>query len=137
MDNERVLNILNGLRLLGVQLAVDDFGTGYSSLSYLRRLPIQKLKIDRSFISDVTTEPSREAIVRAIIALSNALGLHTVAEGIETEAEANFLRQEGCQQAQGFLFGRPVPPDELLARWGGELNESIPLHPSFIPRENC
>lgn len=117
MKSERALNFLDGLRALGVELAVDDFGTGYSSLSYLRRLPIQKLKIDRSFITDVTAEPSREAIVRAIIAMANALGLHTIAEGIETEAEALFLRQEGCQQAQGFLYSRPVPPEEFFARW--------------------
>ncbi|MBT1073558.1 putative bifunctional diguanylate cyclase/phosphodiesterase [Pelotalea chapellei] len=117
MDNERVLRVLEGLRALGIQLAVDDFGTGYSSLSYLSRLPIQKLKIDRSFISNVTNDSSREAIVRAIIALANALNLQTIAEGIETESEAKFLRQEGCQQAQGYLFSRPLPPDQVLARW--------------------
>lgn len=128
MKNERALDFLDGLRAIGVELAVDDFGTGYSSLSYLRRLPIQKLKIDRSFITDVTAEPSREAIVRAIIALADALGLNTIAEGIETEAEAQFLIQEGCRQAQGFLYSRPIPPDEFLARWGVLQSES-----GFLP----
>ncbi len=119
MKNERALDFLDGLRAIGVELAVDDFGTGYSSLSYLRRLPIQKLKIDRSFITDVTAEPSREAIVRAIIALANALGLHTIAEGIESESEAQFLIREGCQQAQGYLYSRPLPPEEFFANWSG------------------
>jgi diguanylate cyclase (GGDEF)-like protein/PAS domain S-box-containing protein len=119
MNNQQALGFLDGLRALGVVLAVDDFGTGYSSLSYLRRLPVQKLKIDRAFVNEVTSEPSREAIVRAIIALSKALDLSTIAEGIETEAEAQFLRQEGCHQGQGYLFSRPLAPHELLTRWGG------------------
>lgn len=117
IDNQRALNNLNGLRGLGVVLSLDDFGTGYSSLSYLSRLPIQKLKIDRSFVSEVTTESSRMAIIRAIIAMADALGLVTIAEGIETESEAQFLRQEGCLTAQGYLFSHPLPPDELLAHW--------------------
>ena len=118
MKHEKALDDLDRLRALGVELAVDDFGTGYSSLSYLRRLPVQKLKIDRSFVTDVTNQPTREAIVRAIIALAAALGLRTVAEGIETDAEAQFLSQEGCRQAQGYLYSRPLPPADLLATWG-------------------
>ncbi len=117
MNNDQALALLDDLRGLGVELAIDDFGTGYSSLSYLRRLPIQKLKIDRSFITDVTADPSREAIVRAIIALANALGLNTIAEGIENETEANFLINEGCRQAQGYFYGRPLPPEDFFAAW--------------------
>ncbi len=117
MGRERTLECLDSLRALGIELSVDDFGTGYSSLSYLRRLPVQKLKIDRSFITDVSGEPSREAIVRAVIALAGALGLRAIAEGIETDAEARFLRDEGCHQGQGYLFSRALPPDELLALW--------------------
>lgn len=118
MQNDRAQECLEQLRTLGVKLAMDDFGTGYSSLSYLQRLPIHKLKIDRSFITNVSGEPGREAIVRAVIALAGAMNLRTIAEGIETDAEAEFLRREGCQQAQGYLFGRPLPPDELLRHWG-------------------
>lgn len=125
MKNKQALDLLEDLRALGVNLSVDDFGTGYSSLSYLRRLPIQKLKIDRSFITDVTAEPGREAIVRAIIALANALGLNTVAEGIETEEEAQFLISEGCRQAQGYLYGRPLPPEEFYSAWENTFNCKI------------
>ena len=121
MNNQRALSNLDGLRRLGIVLAMDDFGTGYSSLSYLRRLPIQKIKIDRSFVSGMTADSSQAAIIRAIIAMANALGLHTVAEGIETESEAQFLLQEGCHDAQGYLFSQPLPPDELLASWSLKL----------------
>ncbi len=121
MQNEKALEFLHGLRALGVELAVDDFGTGYSSLSYLRRLPIQMLKIDRSFVTNLSGDSSKEAIVRAVIALANALGLSTIAEGVETQEEMQTLRHEGCIQAQGYFFSRPVSADEVLAKWGDAL----------------
>jgi len=105
---------------LGVALAIDDFGTGYSSLSYLKNFPVSTLKIDRSFIVDVTTSPDAAAITTAIIALAKAMDLDVVAEGVETKGQAAFLRERGCQKVQGYLFGRPAPramfTDYLQAR---------------------
>ncbi len=105
---------------LGVALAIDDFGTGYSSLSYLKNFPVSTLKIDRSFIVDVTTSPDAAAITTAIIALARAMDLDVVAEGVETKGQAAFLRERGCQKVQGYLFGRPAPramfTDYLQAR---------------------
>lgn len=105
---------------LGVTLAIDDFGTGYSSLSYLKNFPVSTLKIDRSFIVDVTSDPDAAAITTAIIALAKAMDLDVVAEGVENKAQAAFLRERGCQKVQGYLFGRPAPlelfTDYLRAR---------------------
>jgi len=108
MQTDNAYQILEELRGLGVCLAVDDFGTGYSSLSYLKRLPIQKLKIDRSFIMDLATDANDAAIVRAIIALARTMELDTVAEGVENHAQAEFLVKEGCTTIQGFLYGCPM-----------------------------
>lgn len=110
MDNiESTIRTLDKLKYRGFHLSIDDFGTGYSSLSYLKRLPITKLKIDRSFIRDVTIDADNAAITASIIALGKSMQLEILAEGIETEEQTNFLLQRGCQLGQGFLFSRPIP----------------------------
>ncbi|HEY8277496.1 MAG TPA: bifunctional diguanylate cyclase/phosphodiesterase [Methyloceanibacter sp.] len=110
-DTEEVLDKLNRLRKLGVSIAMDDFGTGYSSLSYLARFPFNKIKIDRSFIRNMTQDSVVEAIVKTIITLGRSLGVTITAEGVETEEQARRLREYGCPQVQGFLYGYPAPMD--------------------------
>jgi len=110
---ERTLATLHELAAMGVTISIDDFGTGYSSLSYLKRFPIQQLKIDQSFVHDVTTDSSDATMVRTIILMAHSLKLHVIAEGVETEEQATFLRQCGCERAQGYYFSRPVPAEEF------------------------
>jgi diguanylate cyclase (GGDEF)-like protein/PAS domain S-box-containing protein len=112
-DAECILETFKRVKALGVQLSIDDFGAGYSSLSYLRRFPVDKLKIDRSFVRDVTDGADEAAIARAVIQMARSLNLRTVAEGVETLDQVRFLRREGCHEAQGFLFSRPVPADDI------------------------
>ena len=108
-DLKQVMNGLEQLRRMGVSVAIDDFGTGYSSLSYLRSLPIQKLKIDKSFIDAVPGDPEGSALVREIINLAHVLSLYVVAEGVEAHAQAAYLREAGCEAMQGYVFSRPLP----------------------------
>jgi diguanylate cyclase (GGDEF)-like protein/PAS domain S-box-containing protein len=115
-DAPRMIRMLNRLQEAGVQIAIDDFGTGYSNLRYLQRFPAQRLKIDRSFITDILRSPEDTAIVRAIITLGHNLGMKVVAEGVEQEAQIELLRQLGCDELQGFPLGRPVPAQELDSR---------------------
>jgi diguanylate cyclase (GGDEF)-like protein len=110
---EDVIEKMSRMRSVGVSFSLDDFGTGYSSLAYLRRLPIDQLKIDRSFVRDVLTDPNDAVIARTIIALANAMGLEVIAEGVETEAHRRFLASQGCHGYQGFLFARPMPIDRF------------------------
>jgi EAL domain-containing protein (putative c-di-GMP-specific phosphodiesterase class I) len=110
--------ILHQLHNLGVKVVMDDFGTGYSSMGYLRTFPFDKIKIDRSFIANMASDKSSLAIIRAVTGLSTSLGIPTTAEGVETEAEFNGARLEGCTEVQGFLFGRAMKASAVTALLG-------------------
>jgi EAL domain-containing protein (putative c-di-GMP-specific phosphodiesterase class I) len=122
MENfERTIDVLNRLHRLGITLSIDDFGTGYSSLSYLKRFKVNKLKIDQSFVRDLSSNPEDEAIVIAIIAMAKGFGYKTIAEGVETRDQLNFLRERQCDEIQGYYFSKPVPAEVFadLLRNGG------------------
>ena len=108
---ELAIHTLDRLHSLGVSIAIDDFGTGYSSLSYLKRLPIDTLKIDRSFVGDITTDPDDEAITKTIISMAHSLDLNVVAEGVETLEQLEYLHEHGCDAIQGHWLSPPLPPE--------------------------
>ncbi|HEX8988096.1 MAG TPA: EAL domain-containing protein [Rhodocyclaceae bacterium] len=114
------LGVMQRLKEMGVQLTIDDFGTGYSSLNYLKQFPIDRIKIDRSFVRNLTTDPSDASIVQAIVAMSRALGVTTVAEGVETESQAGYLRSLHCDHLQGFFLGHPAPAADIEALLGSK-----------------
>ena len=113
LDPQHARSVLQSLRDLGVQLSIDDFGTGYSSLAYLKRLPLDRLKIDRSFIHGISTDDDDATIVETIIVMTHKLGLRVIAEGVETLEQRLQLVRQGCDEMQGFLLARPVPASEL------------------------
>jgi diguanylate cyclase (GGDEF)-like protein/PAS domain S-box-containing protein len=123
-DPDRAQTILEELHAGGLRIAIDDFGTGYSSLARLRDMPVDVLKIDRSFVSGVDTDPQNQSIVSAFIELARGLGLTTLAEGIETEGELAFVQERGCVMGQGFLFSKAVPPEEIIAMSFGGVRDS-------------
>jgi EAL domain-containing protein (putative c-di-GMP-specific phosphodiesterase class I) len=112
-ETRNVIDALHKLQALGVQIAMDDFGTGYSSLSYLLRFPFDRIKIDRSFVKDMTENPDAAAIVGAVIALGRRLNMSTTAEGVETLEQLNYLREEACHEVQGYYFGRPMAANAI------------------------
>ncbi len=123
-DPDRAQTILEELHAGGLRIAIDDFGTGYSSLARLRDMPVDVLKIDRSFVSGVDTDPQNQSIVSAFIELARGLGLTTLAEGIETEGELAFVQERGCVLGQGFLFSKAVPPEEIIAMSFGGVRDA-------------
>ena len=121
-DPDAALALLERLRALGIRLAIDDFGTGYSSLARLKRLPVHKLKIDRSFIGGLPHDQDDVAITRAVIALGHSLGLKVLAEGIEQIEQVELLHTLGCDHAQGYYFGHPQPAEQLATRLPTRVN---------------
>ncbi len=113
-DPQHAINVLSGFKEMGIELAIDDFGTGYSSLSYLKQLPIDKLKIDQSFIRDIPSDPNDMALAEAVIAMGKALNLEVIAEGVESHIQADFLLEKECTEVQGFLFAHPLTPEAFL-----------------------
>jgi diguanylate cyclase (GGDEF)-like protein/PAS domain S-box-containing protein len=136
-NTDRALHILRRLKMLGVSIAMDDFGTGYSSLSYLQIFPFDKIKIDRAFISDLERNGHAKAIVRAVIGLGHAIGVPVLAEGVETESQLEILRSNGCDEAQGFLIGRPMPQASIasyLSLWAHPASTSLSQTPQKMFR---
>jgi EAL domain-containing protein (putative c-di-GMP-specific phosphodiesterase class I) len=109
-----IVSVLSVISDLGIHISIDDFGTGYSSLAHLKRFSVNTLKIDKSFVRDVDFSSTDAAITTAIIAMGNSLKLNVIAEGVETQAQYDFLKENHCDQVQGFLFCRPLPPAELV-----------------------
>ncbi len=112
-DPASAIEIMNNLHQRGVRMSIDDFGTGYSSLSYLKKFKVYKLKIDQSFVRDISTDPEDRAIVGAVIKMAHSLGLETIAEGVETQNQLDYLKEQGCHEIQGYLFSKPLSPDAL------------------------
>ena len=124
-DVEDTILRMDTLRASGLGFSLDDFGTGYSSLSLLRRMPIEVLKIDRSFVADITHDANDAAIVTSIIALAHNLKLAVIAEGVETREQLDYLRSHGCDEMQGYYFGRPMEVDEATALARGQLRQPM------------
>jgi len=119
-DIQNAVDVLSLLHNAGISLSIDDFGTGYSSMSYLRELPVHRLKIDKSFIAEVDESKAAAAIARAIVTMGQSLDLEIVAEGVETQSQLDYLREVGCDEVQGYFFGRPMPAnefEEFLKSW--------------------
>jgi EAL domain-containing protein (putative c-di-GMP-specific phosphodiesterase class I) len=114
-DAEAAIRVLKAVKNIGVMLAIDDFGTGYSSLAYLKRFPVDRVKVDRSFVAGLGVDADDSAIVESIIGLTHAMGMCSVAEGVETHAQLRALHRLGCEFAQGYLFSPAVPPDQVPA----------------------
>lgn len=114
---ERAMRLLQKLQDRGISIAIDDFGTGYSSLSYLSRFPVNTLKIDRSFVSKLPDDAHNTSLVSTILAMAKNLKLTAVAEGVETQAQADMLKELGCQYVQGFMYGKPLPADVFSQTW--------------------
>jgi len=122
-DIEETIANMNALKKVGIQFSLDDFGTGYSSLQYLKRLPLDQLKIDQSFVRDIATDSSDKAIVGTIIAMAHNLGLDVIAEGVETEEQLQSLKNSCCTHYQGYMFGKPVPIEQFEAQLSKERSQ--------------
>jgi len=125
VNPEEAARTLEYLKAVGVRISIDDFGTGYSSLGYLKRFPLDSLKVDRSFVRDVTTDADDATITRAVITMAHALGLKVIAEGVETESQLAFLVENGCDQIQGYYLARPQPA-EVCMRILVDRNRAVP-----------
>jgi EAL domain-containing protein (putative c-di-GMP-specific phosphodiesterase class I) len=128
--------MLHKLKRMGVKLSIDDFGTGYSSLSYLNQLPVYKLKIDRSFVRDITVDPDDAAITGTIISMAKNLNLKVIAEGVENEQQMSFLRQHDCDEVQGYYFSRPLEVGDFSAKVRSTLLQHSDLQATTAP-VNC
>ena len=127
----RAVKVLDAIQSRGIRLAIDDFGTGYSSMSLMKQFPIDTIKIDRSFVRDLPKDSEDQAIAQAIISMGKALGMTVVAEGVETKEQETFLRNHACDEMQGFLFSKPLPPQELASLLrAAPLLVSPPLQPA-------